>query len=140
MREYIIDANVLISIIISGKASYKPILSYYKFYTPDFAFEEIEKYRPVICEKTKLKANELQDFAFFVFNQVSVIPRIAISDEAIDKAFELTSKIDIKDISYIALAIELDCVLVTRDNKLIEGVKNKGFRKIMSFESFLTSI
>lgn len=82
----------------------------------------------------------MQQFAFFVFNQVSVIPRIAISDEAVFKAIDLTEDIDIKDSSYIALAIELDCVLLTRDKPLIRGVKKKGFRKIMTFEEFLASI
>jgi predicted nucleic acid-binding protein len=79
MREFVVDANVLISIMISGKSSYKPILTFFDFYTPDFVFEEIEKYKPTIIEKTKLNIDELQRFAFFVFNQVSVIPRIVIS-------------------------------------------------------------
>jgi predicted nucleic acid-binding protein len=117
-----------------------PILTYYDFYSPDFVFEEIDKYKPTILEKTKLNIDEFQRFTFFIFNQVSVIPRIVISDEAIDKATELIRDIDIKDLSYVALAIELDCVLITRDNTLIKGAKKKGFRKIMSFEDFLTSI
>jgi len=140
MREFVVDANVLISIMISGKSSYKPILTYFDFYSPDFVFEEIEKYKLVIFERTKLKIEELQQFAFFVFNQVSVIPRIVISDEAIEKAIELTKDVDVKDLSYVALAIELDCVLLTRDKALIKGVKRKGFRKIMTFEDFLSSI
>jgi len=140
MREFVVDANVLISIMISGKASYKPILTYFDFYTPDFVLDEIDKYKGTIFEKTKLSVDELQQFAFFVFNQVSVIPRIAISDEAVFKAIDLTEDIDIKDSSYIALAIELDCVLLTRDKPLIRGVKKKGFRKIMTFEEFLASI
>jgi predicted nucleic acid-binding protein len=140
MREFVLDANVLISIMISGKSSYKPILSYFDFYSPDFVLEEIEKYKETIFEKTKLNIEEFQRFTFFVFNQVSVIPRIVISAEAITKAFELTKDIDVKDLSYVALAIELDCVLLTRDKPLIKGVKKKGFRKIMTFEEFLTSI
>lgn len=140
MGEYVVDANVLISIMISGKSTYKPILTYFDFYTPDFVFEEIEKYKLTIFEKTKLNIDELQRFTFFIFNQLSVIPRIVISDEAITKAIELTKDIDIKDLSYVALAIELDCILITRDNSLIKVVKKKGFRKIMSFEDFLLSI
>jgi predicted nucleic acid-binding protein len=123
MPQYVVDANVLISIMISGKSSYKPILGYFDFYTPDFVFEEIEKYKPVIFEKTKMNVEELQRFTFFIFNQVSVIPRIVISDEAIEKSTELTKDVDIKDLSYIALAIELDCILLTRDNNLIKGVR-----------------
>ena len=140
MREFVVDANVLISIMISGKSSYKPSLTFFDFFTPDFVLEEIDKYKPTILEKTKLSTEELQRFTFFVFNQVSVIPRIVISEEAIEKAFELTKDIDIKDLSYVALAIELDCVLLTRDKQLIKGVKKKGFRKIMTFEDFLSSI
>lgn len=140
MREYVVDANVLISIMISGKSSYKPILTFFDFYSPEFVFEEIEKYKSTIFEKTKLSSEELQRFTFFVFNQVSVIPRIVISDEAIGKALELTKDIDVKDLSYVALAIELDCILLTRDKPLVKGVKKKGFRKIMTFEDFLNSI
>lgn len=140
MQQYVVDANVLISIMISGKSTYKPILTYYDFYSPDFVFEEIDKYKPTILEKTKMNIEELQRFTFFIFNQVSVIPRIVISDEAIAKATELIKDIDIKDLSYVALAIELDCILITRDNQLIKGAKKKGFRRIMSFEDFLLSI
>lgn len=90
-------------------------LTFFDFYSPDFVFEEIEKYKLTIFEKTKLGAEELQQFTFFVFNQVSVIPRIVISEEAIGKALELTKDVDVKDLSYVALAIELDCILLTRD-------------------------
>ncbi len=140
MLQYVVDANVLISMMISGKGSYKPILTYYNFYSPDFVLEEIEKYKPTIFEKTKLSVAELQRFIFFIFNQISIIPRIAISNEAIDKAMELTRDIDIKDLSYIALSIELDCILITRDKPLLKGVRKKGFRKIITFEDFLRSI
>jgi predicted nucleic acid-binding protein len=52
VQEFVVDANVLISVLISGKASYKLILSFLDLFTPDFALEEIEKYKPVIFERT----------------------------------------------------------------------------------------
>jgi len=140
VQQFVVDANILISILISGKSSYKPILSFLDFFTPDFALEEIEKYRPVIFEKSKLKADELRQFAFFVFNEVTVVPNFVISDEAIVKATELVQNIDIKDISYTALALELDFVLLTRDKKLVQGLKRKGFRMVMLFEDFLKTL
>jgi predicted nucleic acid-binding protein len=42
MYELVVDADVLNSIMIRGKSSYKPILTYFDFYSPDFVFEEIE--------------------------------------------------------------------------------------------------
>lgn len=96
MQEFVVDANVLISILISGKASYKLILSFLDLFTPDFAL-------------------------------------------ALIKATELARDIDIKDVSYIALAIQLDLILLTRDKKLLQGLKRKGFRKVMLFEDLLSS-
>lgn len=139
MQEFVVDANVLISILISGKSSYKLILTYLDLFTPDFALEEIEKYKSVIFEKSKLKPDELRQFTFHVVNQIAVVPSFAISDEAILKATELAHDIDVKDASYLALSIQLDLVLLTRDKKLIQGLKRKGFRKIMLFEDLLAS-
>lgn len=41
MTDFVIDANVLMSILISGKSSYKPILSYFHFKLPEFALVEV---------------------------------------------------------------------------------------------------
>jgi predicted nucleic acid-binding protein len=68
-----------------------------------------------------------------------VIPNFVISDDALIKATELARDIDIKDVSYIALAIQLDLILLTRDKKLLQGLKRKGFRKVMLFEDLLSS-
>ncbi len=55
MVDYIIDANVLMSILISGKSIYKPLLNYYNFILPEFALVEIDKYNEIIFEKTTTK-------------------------------------------------------------------------------------
>ncbi|HEV2482821.1 MAG TPA: PIN domain-containing protein [Puia sp.] len=139
MQEFVVDANVLISVLISGKASYKLILSFLDLFTPDFALEEIEKYNSVIFERSKLNRDELRHFTLHIFNELTVVPSFVISDEALAKATELAQDIDIKDVSYIALAIQLDLILLTRDKKLMQGLKRKGFRKIMLFEDLLSS-
>ncbi|MEZ4772708.1 MAG: PIN domain-containing protein [Bacteroidia bacterium] len=54
MIDFVIDANVLISILLSGKAGYRPILSFNNFILPDFALIEIEKYRDILRSKTKM--------------------------------------------------------------------------------------
>lgn len=43
MTDFVIDANVLMSILISGKAGYRPILTFNNFILPDFALIEVEK-------------------------------------------------------------------------------------------------
>ncbi len=125
--------------LISGKASYRPVLAFFDFYTTEFSFEEIEKYKPLIIEKSRLKGPELSNYAIMVYKQLSVMPNLVLSREAIDKARELTHDIDIKDISYVALSLEIDRILLTRDKILATGLRKKGFRKVMLFEDFLRS-
>jgi predicted nucleic acid-binding protein len=137
---YVVDANVLMSIIISGKAIYKPLLSYYKFIVPEFALVEIDKYKVIIFEKTKMQKSELINFSYSVFSEIVVLPNYVMDEYVIEKAVELTKNVDIKDVSYIALSMQLDLVLLTRDKKLIAGVKKKKYNKIMLFDDFLKNI
>ncbi len=58
MTDFVIDANILMSILISGKASYKPLLTYYNFVLPDFVLIEVEKYKHILKSKTKMQNDE----------------------------------------------------------------------------------
>jgi predicted nucleic acid-binding protein len=137
---YVVDANVLMSIIISGKAIYKPLLSYYKFIVPEFALVEIDKYKDIIFEKAKMQKSELINFSYSVFSEIVVLPNYVMDEYVIEKAVELTKNVDIKDVSYIALSMQLDLVLLTREKKLIAGVKKNKYNKIMLFDDFLKNI
>lgn len=140
MRDFVIDANVLISILISGKASYRPILSYFHFILPEFALVEVEKYKPVIFQKTKLHEDELRMWTHFVFSNITILPYYIFLSESLDKANVLLKNIDLKDTSYVALGMQLDLILLTRDKPLFTGLKKQGYRKVMLFEDFLKSI
>lgn len=50
---YVINTNIILGFIISGKASYKPLIRTFNFILPDFGLIEIDKYQHVIFEKTK---------------------------------------------------------------------------------------
>ncbi len=65
---YIIDANVLMSILISGKSQYLNLLSLFNFYLPEFAFTEVNLYKEVILQKTKLDENQFKQFSFTIFS------------------------------------------------------------------------
>ncbi len=140
MVDFIIDANILMSILISGKASYRPILNYYRFVAPDFVFLEIEKYSSIILEKTKLDEEEFKQWSYFVFSQIRTFPRYILTEDVLTKSNQLLYDIDLKDTSYVALSMELNLVLLTRDDILYKGLRKKGFRKIMKFDDFLRNI
>jgi len=58
MFDYILDTNILMSILISGKSSYKPIVMFNRFVTIDYIFKEIDEYKDTIFDKSKLERNQ----------------------------------------------------------------------------------
>ena len=57
----------------------------------------------------------------------NIVPTDFIGTESRQKAYDLCKKVDLSDIPFIALAIELDIPLWTGDKQLKEGLKNQGF-------------
>lgn len=140
MVDYVIDTNVVMSMLISGKAHYRTILTFVKFYLPEFSLTELDEYKKVIFEKSKFTEIELKEFIYFVFSSISVIPGFALSKESIKLANNLCENIDIKDISFLALSIDMDLPLLTRDELLFNGLKRKGYKNIVLFKDFLNHL
>jgi len=140
MLDYVIDTNIIMSMLISGKSHYRTILSFFNFYLPEYSLTELEEHQSVVFEKTKFNKSELSDFIYFIFTSISVIPNIALSKESINTASKICKNVDIKDISFVALANDIDKPLLTRDEKLYIGLRKKGYKKIIMFDEFLKQI
>jgi predicted nucleic acid-binding protein len=137
MTDFVIDANVLMSILISGKASYRPILSFNTFILPDFALVEIGKYQDILKAKTRMSEDQFTEWTYAVFASLTFLPQYVLEKTTLAKAEQLLGAIDPKDISYVALAMQLGLPLLTRDRLLHEGLRKQGFRNVMLFENFL---
>ena len=140
MYNYILDTNVIMSMLISGKSAYKPIVKFNSFVTIDYFFKEIDEYREIIFAKTKLEHNQLIDFTNQILSNITVLPRYVVSDENVKKATQLTKNVDFNDVWFIALSLEYDLTLLTRDVKLYKGLQKKGFKQIMLFDQFLKTL
>lgn len=133
MIEVVLDSNILFAALISGKELYLDIFRSLKVYVPDFVFLEIEKYQERIIKKTRLK-NEFTFFVREIFSEITVMPKLAISQQSFDQALALCEDVDPKDTPFVALSIELNLPLWTNDKPLIEGLANKGFKNILTTE------
>lgn len=140
MKGYILDANIIFSGVLSQKDIYKKIFDGNCFFIPDFALIELGKYKNIILSKSKLKSTTLTDFTLHIFSKITVVPDFLISKKSLEAAQELCREIDVKDSIYIALAIELDLILLTRDKELFQGLKLKGFINIELFDAFINQI
>jgi predicted nucleic acid-binding protein len=139
MFDYVLDTNVIMSMLISGKSTYKPIVMFNRFVTIDYLFNEIDEYKMTIFEKTKLERNQLLEYTNQILSKVTVLPRYVVNDENLKKAAELTQGVDFDDVWFVALSLEYNLTLLTRDEKLYKGLRKKGFEKIMLFDQFLKS-
>jgi predicted nucleic acid-binding protein len=127
------DSNILFSALISGKELWIDIFRSSEVYVPDFIFAELSKYQEKIIGKTKL-GEEFTSFAKDLFSVIKVVPGLAVSQESHGKALVLCNDIDPKDTAYVALSIELEIPLWSNDKKLIRGLANKGYEKIITTE------
>ena len=59
-NKYVIDVNILFSILMSRKEIHKEIFLKNQFFTPDFALNEISKYEVSIIKKSKLTSERLK--------------------------------------------------------------------------------
>lgn len=140
MTDFVIDANVLMSILISGKAGYRPILVFNNFILPDFALIEVEKYKDILKTKTKMSNAQFIEWTYFTFSRLTILPQYVLEQKILSKSERLIEKIDLKDLPYVALAMQLDLPLLTRDNSLHEGLRKQGFRKTILFDDYLRSL
>lgn len=137
MSDYVLDANVIMSMLISGKANYRELTTVFRFVTIDFVFDEIRKYKDVIAIRSAKSPPELQHFTEFIFAQLTVLPDFILQEDTLLKATKLCTGIDLKDVSYVALSLQLNLPLLTRDKPLTDGLRQKGFRDVMLFNDFL---
>ncbi|WP_020601851.1 PIN domain-containing protein [Spirosoma spitsbergense] len=138
--DYVLDANLIMSILISGKAYHREVLTETRCCSIDFVFDEISKYEAVIQTKAKLSKISLQHFVFDIFSLITVVPSFVINDEDWQYAAKICQTIDSKDVAYVALSKATSFPLVTRDKTLYTGLRRKGFRSVILFDDFLGSI
>lgn len=135
----VIDSNIIFSAIISGKQFYIDIIQSNEFYTPDIVFIELEKYETRIIEKSRLPVEDFRKFVKMLFEEIVVIPKMAISKENWQKAYNLCKDVDEKDTPFIALSIELSMPLWTNDKSLTEGLKTRNFNQFISTEQLMST-
>jgi hypothetical protein len=62
------------SILISGKASYRPLLIYHNFILPDFVLVELDKHKNVLKNKTRMqKTNFSNGLTLYFLNSPSYL-------------------------------------------------------------------
>jgi len=137
--ELVADSNILFAALISGKSAYLDIFRSVRAYIPDVMLLEIEKYEVRIIRKTRL-ADTFRQFTWELFNEITVIPKLAIAPESFAKAYGLCKDIDEKDTPFLALSIDLEIPLWTNDKLLTDGLRAKGYNQLIGSDEIFALV
>jgi predicted nucleic acid-binding protein len=115
--ELVIDANVIISALISssGETSKMLFSDRLELYAPEHLMDEIDRHKKEISEKSGLSTEEINMLLSLISLNLKVIPFPEFR-EFIKKSSEICP--DPNDIEYFALALKLKCPLWSNDKAL----------------------
>jgi predicted nucleic acid-binding protein len=133
----IIDTNIIFSSLLSSNEKYLKLFLNNNFYAPNYLVYEIFKYKSKIIKYSNLTLREIDEFFAFILKKIYLVNEETLSTQSLKKAYELCKDIDRNDISFVALTIELNGLLLTGDKKLFNGLKNKKFNKLITLEEIL---
>lgn len=68
----------------------------------------------------------------FIFKRLIFVDSVLLPQQTLIDAMKLTADVDENDTLFVALSMHLTANLWTGDKKLIEGIKAKGYNKIVS--------
>ena len=117
----IVDANIIISAFLGGKPRFLLFDPRFEFMTTQFTIKEVEKYIPLISQKSRVSEKEIK-------KGISFLPLKIISRDYyknyLKKAKSLIEKIDKDDIDILALYLKENTFLWSEDRDF-EKVKPK---------------
>ena len=129
----VIDTNIIVSALISKNQSVLREIfnTTILLVSPKFVIVELFKHSPKIQKVTKLSKDEMLELLSNIINQIKFYDESLISIGSWTEAYRLCREIDLKDTPYIALALELNAKLWTKDLVLKKGLKKKGFNNFV---------
>lgn len=101
----VIDSNILISALIKNSVTRKIIMeSGLRFYYPALAIQEVEKYKDLILEKSRLSNRDYNELLGVLLSYIILVPQEVIVP-FIQEANKIMGNIDKKDVIFIAFAL-----------------------------------
>jgi predicted nucleic acid-binding protein len=112
----------------------------YEWYCPNFMSFEIFKHKEKLLKNSKATEEELYNCYEKILQKVHFINEGLIDVEHFLEAWHLCKDIDPKDTPFVALALELDCRVWSKDVELVNGLKGKGFDRFLEEPELRDSI
>ena len=134
MKPIIVDTNILFAAMRSANSRIREVLERpdLSFYAPNFLIVEIFKHKEKILYKSKAREEEVYEFLHQLLSKIQFINEEHLSLGNIIEAYRLCKDVDEKDTIFVALTLELEGELWTRDEALKVGLIKKGFNSFFA--------
>lgn len=107
--ELIVNTNRIIAALIRDGLSRKIIYcKKFELYSIEFGVKEVEKFKSFIMKKAHLNENDFNFLMNALLSKMTVFNENEINKKHIEKAVKTMKSIDINDIPFIALALQLN--------------------------------
>jgi predicted nucleic acid-binding protein len=137
----VVDTNIIFSALLSSDNTIGNLLfnsdKHFEFYTCTYLRFEIHKHWERLKKLSKLSEEELQISYNQVLLKLKFINEEIIPQETWLVSEKITKDIDIDDSDFVALTKFLKATLWTSDKTLYNGLKKKGFKKLLNTSELL---
>lgn len=134
----VVDSNIVFSAILNSKSRIGQLIingsQFFDFYTVGLLKNEIIEHTDKILKLTGFTQAELNETFHLITNRIIFVDDILLTEKDIDKAIDLVCDIDLNDAMFVALNNHLLANLWTGDKRLINGLKKKGYLRILTVD------
>jgi predicted nucleic acid-binding protein len=116
----VIDSNILFSALIKDSVTRGLILLYKgEFLFPSFIFEELEKHKDELLQKSKMKPEHFNVLVFLLLQKMRIVPADILQPYR-KVAYETVKHIDPNDSIFIACALAYPYGILWSDDKKLK--------------------
>jgi len=124
----ITDANIIFSALLKPKSLIAEIIKEehkFQFFAPDYLLDEFKVHQKRIEEMSPYTQSEFKEEWKLIRSRIKIVDSSEISNEIIDKSFEVVKDIDEWDIYFVALHFKTGHKIWTGDKELIRRFESK---------------
>ena len=132
----IVDTNIVFSALLTSNSRIGDLLmdsrSCYKFYSCKYLQKELYRHLPKAQKHSKLNNEQLFELLSLLESRIFFIDEALLPRAAMLEAKVLVEDIDFDDLPFVALTNHLKGLLWTGDMVLINGLRSKGYKSLIT--------
>ena len=137
----VVDTNIVFSALLNTNGNIGKLLfdshNYLDFYSCRYLQMEIQNHFDKIQKYTKLTDSEIYELIRLIESRIDFIDERLLPYSIIENAKNLVADIDFDDFAFVATANYLDATLWTGDKILLNGLRNKEYKQVITTTELL---